>query len=313
MTRPIFLLLLLSIQISGFAVGQDVAQDVVETISQDVQTGTSDASEEPTELESLVVDYVAAFNAGDVEKLLSFWSAGGAYVDESTNDQVSGRDAIGESFRRMFAEHPGIKLSCSTRRFEQPSPNVAIEYGDAVIVRPGSDTSATSYRVVYLKSDGKWLIDSVTDQVASAVAPESPLRQLDWLVGKWIDQSDEGTLRIECDWTKGEAFLCRRYWVESKDSVADSSGMQLISWDAKKKAIRSWLFDSSGTVIDGEWNRRGEQWLVRSVATFADGASGSSTSVFTLQEDGDFLWEKVDRMVDGTLLPNIDESLVRRQ
>jgi hypothetical protein len=49
------------------------------------------------------------------------------------------------------------------------------------------------------------------------------------------------------------------------------------------------------------------------VATLADGGSGSFASVFRPLEDGRYAWQKINRVVDGQLLPNVDEVIIKRQ
>jgi hypothetical protein len=117
---------------------------------------------------------------------------------------------------------------------------------------------------------------------------------------------------MTCDWTANRNFISRRFKATGEAGVL-TSGLQIIGWDAKDKTIRSWLFDSDGGVVTGTWLPRDEAWHVQSVATLADGSSASFTSVFTPLEDGNYLWSRINQVVDGQLLPNVEEVLVRRQ
>ena len=117
---------------------------------------------------------------------------------------------------------------------------------------------------------------------------------------------------MECKWTTNQNYLSRTYSVSSEEGVT-SSGLQIIGWDPKNEQIRSWLFDSNGGFVSGEWSKRDDGWAVQSVVTLPDGASGSFTSLFRPTEDGDYRRQKLNRVLDGQLLPNLDEVIVRRK
>ena len=135
---------------------------------------------------------------------------------------------------------------------------------------------------------------------------------MEWLVGEWVDAGEGFTIDVTCKWTENQNYLSRTYTVSSEDGAA-SSGLQIIGWDAKQKLIRSWLFDSDGGFIKGTWAKRDDRWVVQAVATLPDGGSGSFTSIFRPTEDGSYTWEKINRVLDGQLLPNVDEIVVRRK
>ena len=164
-----------------------------------------------------------------------------------------------------------------------------------------------------MKRGGKWLIDRVTeDEIITRPSHYQQLQGLEWLVGEWVDAGEGFTIDMNCKWTENQNYISRTYTVSSEDR-AQSSGLQIIGWDPKQKLIRSWLFDSNGGVINGVWTRRDDRWIVQSVATLADGETGSFTSIFQPSEDGNYTWQKTNRVLGGKLLPNIDEVVVQRK
>ena len=52
---------------------------------------------------------------------------------------------------------------------------------------------------------------------------------------------------------------------------------------------------------------------VRDNLDLPDGASGSFTSIFRPTDDGNYTWQKINRVLDGRLLPNINEIVVQRK
>jgi hypothetical protein len=89
--------------------------------------------------------------------------------------------------------------------------------------------------------------------------------------------------------------------------------MQFVGWDPALKQIRSWVFDSDGGFGEGIWEKRGDRWIVKSKATLPDGRQGSFTSVLRPLDENSFAWQKLTRIVDGEILPNIDEVVIVRQ
>lgn len=264
-------------------------------------------------IENAIESYVTAFNARDAQTIAELWSPEAVYVSRTSGEQVTGREAIREEFATLFAQPDAPRLKVSTESIEFISPNVALERGEATAIRPDEATSETRYQVVYVKRDGRWLVDRVTeDDVVPTTTHYDQLKDLEWLVGTWVDEGGGITIETECKWTEKQNYIYRTYKVTGEAGV-ESSGLQIIGWDAKKEQIRSWLFDSEGGFIEGTWNRRDDHWVVQSVATLADGGTGSFVSIFRPLGEDRYAWQKINRVVDGQILPNVDEVIVRRQ
>lgn len=265
------------------------------------------------EVRTAIQSYRAAFNARDVTKLVSHWSPHGVYMSRTTGDRVIGHEALTLEFTGMFANENIPKLAATTESIELISPNVAFERGTAAVTRGEDDVAQSRYSVVYMKSGTSWLIDRVTDEeIVVPLSNYEHLQELDWLVGDWVDDGDGITIETTCRWTKNQNYISRTYTVSNEEGVK-STGLQIIGWDPKAKQIRSWLFDSDGGLINGTWTQRDDRWVVQSLATLPDGGTGSFTSIFRPSDDGTFTWEKINRVLDGQLLPNVDEITVHRK
>ena len=49
---------------------------------------------------------------------------------------------------------------------------------------------------------------------ATSDAPQtSPLDELEWMVGQWVDQGEDSTITTKCSWTKNRKFLTRSFSV----------------------------------------------------------------------------------------------------
>jgi len=274
----------------------------------------ADSTTEKTEITKAIMSYVAAFNAQDAKALAEHWSPEGVYTSRLSGEQLVGRDAIEEDFANFFDEVKGAKLEVCTESLEFVSPNVALERGKAVVTRPKGPPLQSAYRVVYVKRDGEWLIDRVSEDEELPQRPShyEQLKDLEWLIGSWVDRDGGDVIRTECKWTRNKNFITRSYDVSIEDRV-DMAGMQVIGWDAARKQIRSWAFDSDGGFVEGVWKKMGDRWIVTSNATLCDGKTGSFKSISRPLDKNSFGWQKVSRIVDGEILPNIDEVVIVRQ
>ena len=274
----------------------------------------ADGTVDKAAIEKAIASYVAAFNARDAKALAELWSPEGVYTSRLSGDQVVGREALEKEFAALFDEVKGAKLKVSTESIEFVSPNVALEQGKATVLRPKDSPLQSSYRAVYVRRDGKWLVDRVSEDEEAPTRPShyEHLKDLEWLIGNWIDQAGGDVIKTECQWTRNRNFITRSFTVSIKDRV-DMAGMQVIGWDAARKQIRSWVFDSEGGFIEGVWKKSGDRWIVTSTATLSDGKMGSFTSISRPLDKNSFAWQKVSRIVDGEILPNIDEVVIVRQ
>jgi len=155
--------------------------------------------------------------------------------------------------------------------------------------------------------------DVLVDSAADNASPASPLEELDWMVGEWIDQGQDSTIITKCSWTKNRKFLKRSFKVKIDEEVT-LEGDQFVGWDPIAGQMRSWTFDSEGGVGEGRWIQHGNRWLVKASFVLADGARASSLNVYTYVDADTIRWRSTNREIAGELQPNIPEvTVVRRK
>jgi uncharacterized protein (TIGR02246 family) len=257
--------------------------------------------------------YVEAYNRRDSRTMAAMWSPDAVYLDPTSGEEFVGRDNIAKHFDYIFAGSEDAQLAVTIDSIDFVSPNVAIEKGTAIVTYSNFPPEETTYSAVHVKRDGKWLIDRVTEEEVPAPPPShyEELKELDWLVGSWVDSDDQATIQTTIEWTKNRNFLRRSFAVVIRDQI-DMSGMQLIGWDPAEKKIRSWVFDSDGGFSEATWTHKGNQWFIQNTGTLTDGKKASSLNILTYVDNDSFKWESVNREVDGELLPNVDTVLVVR-
>jgi hypothetical protein len=138
------------------------------------------------------------------------------------------------------------------------------------------------------------------------------LKELEWMIGSWVDEDEGAKIETDCEWTKNRNFITRSFAVVVGEQV-NRSGMQIIGWDPVAKQIHSWVFDSDGGFGEGKWTRKGEKWVVQQTGTLPDGGKTSATSIMKYLDDNSFTWQVINREVDGEMLPNIEEVQIKRK
>jgi uncharacterized protein (TIGR02246 family) len=270
-------------------------------------------AEDEAAIRKAVESYVAAFNQGDAKALAAMWSPDAVYGNPLSDVQVVGREAIEAQFAAIFDEAKGIKLEATTESVQFVSPNVGVEQGTAKLIRPDQAPEETEYTAVYVKRDGQWLLDRVTEEEVLVVpSHHEQLKELEWMIGRWVDQDDNATVVTECNWTKNNNFITRSFTVQVRDRI-DMAGMQIIGWDPSTKQIRSWVFDSDGGFGQGTWTKKGDRWYIQQTGVLPDGRKSSAVHIITRVDDGTCRLQAVNRMVDGELLPNVEEVVVARE
>ncbi len=258
--------------------------------------------------------YVDAYNKRDAKAVAAMWSPEAVYVDPDTGDESIGREEIEKEFTDTFANLKEGRLDVTVDSIKFMSPNVAVENGTVRIIRPNEEPDISKYSAVDVKRDGKWLLDRVTEKEELGQQPSNyeHLKELEWMIGSWIDEDEDATIQTDCEWTKNQNFINRSFAVVI-DGQVDMAGMQIIGWDPAAKQIRSWVFDSDGGFSEGKWTRKADHWLIQQNATLPDGRKSSAVNVIRRVDDNSFTWQSIQREVDGDLLPNVDEVLVVRK
>jgi uncharacterized protein (TIGR02246 family) len=277
---------------------------------------TTVLAEEPSAdemaIRQAVQSYTEAFNRHDGQAVAGHWTNDGEFVLPSGR-KLQGRKQIADEFAAYFSESKEVRVEVAEPAIEFMSPNVAVETGSAVVIEPQQEPVRTEYVAIHTRTPDGWKMDSVREtEVAETSVANSQLQELDWMVGTWIDESEDATIQTTCRWTKNHSFLTRSYKVSVAGRI-DAAGTQVIGWDARNKAIRSWSFTSDGGFGVGVWDRSGNRWTVRTLTVLPDGRQGSFTAIFDKLDDDRFEFSTVGREINGELMPNVDPVIIVRQ
>ena len=253
-------------------------------------------------------EYRAALAKKDIDAVEAFWLPDADYVDQL--GRVYRTRLALDRARRLFQEdvnlaHLSPKMETVAIRFV--TPDVAIEDGD--FERPGAETGLSPhgrYTTVWVKREGKWLIDGVRESPIRAGIAAEPLKGLSWLIGDWVAEGPQAKVAVACTWGPEKSCVISRMKIEPKEGKP-MEATQLIGWDPGQQRIRSLMFDSRGGFTEGVWTNEGDTWVVRTTGTLPDGRRASATKLFSHVDDDTVIWESIDDEVEGK--PGLDMRL----
>jgi uncharacterized protein (TIGR02246 family) len=252
--------------------------------------------------------YRDALSKRDAGAIAACWTKDADYVDQ---------------LGRVYKVQPGLALAKEqsqedphiahlSTRMETLSvrlltPDVAIE--DGAFERAVSDPAQAPhgrYTAVWVKRDGKWLIDGMRETPVRADISSQPLQGLAWMIGDWVAESQQLSAEVSCAWGGSKAFIVAHLKMEPK-GAKPITATQLIGWDPTQQRVRSFMFDSRGTFTDGVWTNDGDAWVAATTSIMPDGKRLSSTKVYSRVDDNTAIWESVDDEAGG--LPRLDVRL----
>ncbi|MFP6766153.1 MAG: SgcJ/EcaC family oxidoreductase [Planctomycetaceae bacterium] len=255
--------------------------------------------------------FAAAFNAGEAKKLSAHFAADGEYIDD-TGTLFKGRENIEAEFAAFFKAVPGSQLAIDVRDIRFIGDSMAIEEGTVSVTQAqNGPVTVSRYIVVYALNGNRWQIASARDLDSKPAGHHDRLKTLEWLIGDWIDESDESTVETSIRWSADGHYLMTQFHIKMAGARI-MSGTQRIGWDPQKQQIRSWTFDSEGGFGSGLWTGTEAGWIVKSDFVLPDGSSGSATSTYARQSPDAFRLTLSQRLVSGRPLPNLSVDVVRR-
>jgi uncharacterized protein (TIGR02246 family) len=282
------------------------------TTAADKEKKTGDGSDEQA-IRANIDSYVVAYNKGDAKSVAAHWSDSGEWVSPS-GERHEGKEDIENGLRAMFADAPGTAIEVRDPTVRMLSAETAVERGTVLVRAPGEEPEESSYVAVHVKQDGRWKLDSVYETAAPVEGPaNSPLQDLAWLVGDWVDTDPDADMSAHVTWTKNKSFLNYTFRV-APPGADDLEGTQVVGWDPAGGSIRSWMFDSDGGWGEGTWSKNGDNWVVKFRQVLPDGGVAEATNIYTQVDANTLVWKSIGRKLDGEFLPNIDDvTLVRKE
>jgi uncharacterized protein (TIGR02246 family) len=269
---------------------------------------------EEKELHKTGEAFSQAFNKGDLDALVSFWTEDAAFIRES-GKTYKGREAIRSLLKASLAENKGHKQSIKATSLHFIRPDVVSAEGVVTLTSPDGETDTGRYAALWVKQGGKWLMSSLRD-LPDTTDDDKPaavtrLKQLAWLVGDWQDKDGKGLVTMSVRWGPNQTFLIQRFTVKMADGK-EIQNTQRIGWDPHEEMLRTWLFDSSGGFGAGYVIRKGNTWEELFEGVLPEGQVVTSVNTWKFVDDNTAEWMSKDRQMDEAPLPDLRVTFVRK-
>jgi uncharacterized protein (TIGR02246 family) len=267
---------------------------------------------EEKEIQAANEAFAQAFLKGDAKAIAELFTEDGEAVAPE-GETVQGRGAIEEHYAARFAEGPGSKIVTTTDAIKFLAPGVARESGHTQVTPSDGGTSVNGrYTAIHVKRDGRWLLASVRELPDQAISHYEHLKELEWLLGDWVEESEDALVLTSVAWADDKNFLLRSFDVRVNGKPA-LTGTQRIGWDPLTRQIKSWVFDSQGGYGEGLWMRGGDQWAIKATGVRPDGRVATATQVLTYINKDTLRWKSIDRTLGSEIEQNIDEIIMVRK
>jgi uncharacterized protein (TIGR02246 family) len=279
-----------------------------------VKVDNKAASEEEAAIHKAAAAYNAAFAKGDADAVVAMWTPDAEFIDDD-GKVYRGRDTLAPLFTKSLPSYKGYKISGKLTSIRFVKPDVALVDGEQTFTPPQGESDVSRFTSVWVKTDGKWRIRSARDltpEPAGETVAGRYLRELDWMVGEWVNEGNDSSVHLKVSWGLNKAFLVMEYEVKHKKGAA-SKVAQWVGWDPLNEQIKSWVFDDQGGYGEALWTRSGNSWSSDSVGVLPDGTTGSAFNVLKYQDDKTFIWQSLRREADGQPLPDIEAKFTRHE
>lgn len=264
------------------------------------------------EIRQWLRSYAETYNGGDAEAVAKRWKVDAVSVQEETGERTEGRESLTNEFARFFADYPDAHLSGVLEHIKAIGNDAALVEGRVSLLLGEESATETLFTAVLEREGGEWLIASSHERdVPQPASPYDALRELEWLVGAWRDETEGARATSTVGWSPNEAFLIRSYEAEFADGES-FSGTQIFGWDPMTQEIRTWTFNSDGTFGDGVVSRSGEDWMVKLNQVQIDGRLATGVTVITLLDEDTLQVQKIAESIDGEPLPVSEPIIVAR-
>jgi len=258
----------------------------------------TDRPEDEKAIRSMAEAFTRAYNAGDSKTVAALYTEDAEWIDEH-GDRIEGRPMIQDFYSGLFQDHPGATIGISIDALRFLGPDVAKEEGQTRIKPVGTEPETLRrYTVLYVKQGGRWLYSSVREEYATGMLHHERLKDLQWLVGEWLDQSPDSTVHVTCRWSDDTNFLLRDFTIHVQGQPVMMVS-QRIGWDPLTKQVKSWVFDSEGGYGDALWTRNGDEWVIKSVGVLPDGRMATATNVLSRVSPNKARWKSTERTLGG--------------
>jgi uncharacterized protein (TIGR02246 family) len=262
-----------------------------------------------------------AYNARDPKAISQLFTPRGEFIDADSN-VFDSREAIAGEFTALFEINPKNSGELSAEEIREISPGI-LSVDCVASFSAGNDadkevdkekpTVDVDFAMLLVKqADGTWLVASLRSEGETSIrTPHGRLKALEWLIGEWVDESDESTMHTKTRWSDDGHFILTDFTVQVAGRKA-MSGTQRIGWDGSLDKFKSWVFDSEGGHAEGIWTEVDDRWVVKATGVRPDGDACSATHTYEQRGADSYVFTVTDRIIGDETAPDFTATVVRK-
>jgi uncharacterized protein (TIGR02246 family) len=262
-----------------------------------------------------IAAFTKAYGTADANCMSDFFTDDVVLVDPQ-GSETRGKAAVASMYAASFQETPGLRLESRVRQVRYLTPDVARVEGDSRLASTSADaTDFNRFSALLVRQGGKWRTAEIRESAAPAadITSYERLRELEWMVGDWVDESENNKVTASVRWADNQSYLVRTYTVEIQGEKA-SSGTQFIGWDPQSGQIKSWVFDSEGGHGEALWTHtEPNRWVLKAQGVLRDGRPSSATQIHTIINKDSVKSSSIERIIGGQAAPDIVDLVMVRK
>jgi len=279
-------------------------------------SGSAQSTDSPLEkqVQASFQAFETAFNQHDAKAIANLWQEDAVHRQTAVAGSLKGRAAILAAYETLFQADPEAKIAITVNSVRDISPGVVSVKCSTQVVHSNKAVTSSRLSAIVTKHGDQWQISEVeeTDVPTGAATAASPLHQLDWLAGTWVDSDQKSTVTNHFHWNAGKTFLSRQYTLNTPQGF-NQSGQQIIGWDSEHNVIRCWQFDGDGSFGEGTFEQVSPTtWRCPMVVKLVDGRRASYSQVIERVSPNELKLSLVNMEVDGQVLPGTGPDKLTR-
>ena len=274
------------------------------------QPTSSSVPDEEQGIREAVVAYEEAWNKGDTAAVIALWVPDGQFIDDAGNE-YSIKDLVERKISPAISTTEPPELDVNIKEVQLVTPRVAVVEGTTELMGDTNRTiRRTRYSAILVRQDNKWLLANVHQLEAISIPTSNPLQELQWMIGQWMGTKGDTDIYSRVERSEGGQFITRVFEV-SEAGDRKLSGTQIIGWDPRTRQIKSWFFDSDGSLGEGRWEKYDKDWIVSVTGVLRDGRSVAATNVYTPIDQNNILMQSLRVRIGDETKPNTETYIVR--
>lgn len=256
-----------------------------------------------------------AFNQGNLDALSSYWTDDAEFTNPVSGEVIKGKNDITQFLQQRSKEikERNLHFSFKSGNINFPDADTAIVEGVAEITDKGALLQRNARKIVLVKQNGDWYINNISEIEVPPPPPVSVhFKDLEWLLGNWVDKDENVTITFSTRWDKFKNFIIQHFKMEVYGLDA-MEGLQIIGWDPIDNKIHSWVYDSDGGFGTALWSKNGNSWQAKTDYVLSDGKKGTATNIYTKLNNSSYSFSSVDRKINGEAIPDVEPVTVVKE